>query len=77
MYKALKLKIELKSPLIIAHQSGDSTLTKTLSYIPGTSILGVLASNYLKKNGDMPEFYRLFIRGGLGFKNIYQHSHPH
>jgi len=77
MYKALKLKIELKSPLIIAHQSGDSTLTKTLSYIPGTSILGVLASNYLKNNGDMPEFYRLFIRGGLCFHNLYPEYQSH
>lgn len=67
----LKISIELKSAVVFSSRSGDSTLTGSLSYIPGSSLLGALASRYLKEYGKDEEFSRLFLRGALSFQNLY------
>lgn len=71
MYE-LKLTLELKSPVLFSSQSGDSTFTTTLSYIPGTSLLGLLATRYLKENPDKKDdFAKLFLDGAVIFQNLY------
>ncbi|MCB5255857.1 MAG: hypothetical protein LHW58_09490 [Candidatus Cloacimonetes bacterium] len=67
----LKIRIKLSSPLIISSQSGDSTLTQTLTHIPGTSMLGLLAGRYLRDSKNCQSFSRLFLRGDLHFQNLY------
>jgi len=67
----LKIRIRLESPVVISAQSGDSTLTGTLDYIPGSSILGLLAGRYLKAKVKTAEFDRIFLRGDVHFHNLY------
>ncbi|MCB5250572.1 MAG: hypothetical protein RBS16_09945 [Candidatus Cloacimonadales bacterium] len=68
--KKLDIIIKLISPVIISQSSGDSTLTNTLSYIPGSTVLGLLANMHISKNGE-EDFDRLFMMGGLRFLNLY------
>ncbi|MDD2230089.1 MAG: hypothetical protein PHY48_11820 [Candidatus Cloacimonetes bacterium] len=72
--QTLNIKIKLKSPVLFSAQSGDSTLTQTLSYVPGTSVLGLLAGRYIKSKGKTADFPRLFLRGGLRFQNLYPYT---
>lgn len=67
----LKIRIRLDSPVVISAQSGDSTLTQTLTYIPGTSILGLVAGRYLKNRAKTDEFDRIFLRGDVHYQNLY------
>jgi len=67
----LKIRIRLESPVVISAQSGDSTLTGTLDYIPGSSILGLVAVRYLKDKVKTAEFDRIFLRGDVHFHNLY------
>lgn len=67
----LELIIELRSPVLFAKQSGDSTMTNTLTFIPGSSLLGLLASRYLKGGGEREEFERMFLHGAIVFRNLY------
>ncbi len=67
----LELIIELKSPVLFAKQSGDSTMTNTLSYIPGSSVLGLLASRFLRGGGERRDFERMFLHGDIIFRNLY------
>ena len=67
----LKIRIRLESPVVISAQSGDSTLTGTLDYIPGSSILGLVAGKYLKARAKDAEFDRIFLRGDVHFNNLY------
>ena len=69
--KSLKYSIKLTAPTIISGTSGDSVTNSCLSYIPGTTILGMLATRYLKKYKTDTEFERLFLRGALLFRNLY------
>jgi len=69
--KSLNYSIKLTAPTIISGTSGDSVTNSCLSYIPGTTILGMLAGRYLQQYKADSEFERLFIRGGLIFRNSY------
>jgi CRISPR-associated protein Csx10 len=69
--KNLKYRIKLTAPTIISGSSGDSVTNSCLSYIPGTTILGMLAGRYLQQYKADAEFERLFLRGGLIFRNSY------
>jgi CRISPR-associated protein Csx10 len=69
--KSLKYRIKLTAPTIISGTSGDSVTNSCLSYIPGTTILGILAGRYLRQYNDKTEFERLFLRRGLIFRNSY------
>ena len=68
--KRLKVRIKLVAPVIISSASGDSTMTQTLSYIPGSTVLGLLANLYIRQHG-MEQFNRLFMMGGMRFLNLY------
>ncbi|HDH53704.1 MAG TPA: hypothetical protein ENH24_04385 [Nitrospirae bacterium] len=74
--KKIEVKIETLQPVILAELSGDVNLTGTRLYIPGTSIRGVFAKEYIKTreisephNDD--NFYRWFLDGSLIFTNAY------
>jgi CRISPR-associated protein Csx10 len=69
--KSLNYSIKLTAPTIISGPSGDSVTNSCLSYIPGTTILGMLAGRYLQQYKADSEFERLFLRGGLLFRNLY------
>lgn len=68
--KQLKIRIKLLSPVIMSLASGDSTMTQTLSYIPGSTLLGLLANLYIPQH-EMDDFNRLFMMGELRFLNLY------
>ena len=45
-------KLTLKAPLVVSYCSGNPNSVNTLSYIPGSSIRGALATAILRKNTD-------------------------
>ncbi len=71
--KRLRVRIKLVAPVIISSASGDSTMTQTLSYIPGSTVLGLLANLYIRKHG-LDGFNRLFMMGSLRFLNLYPYA---
>ena len=58
--KSLKYSIKLTAQTIISRIAGDSVTNSCLSYIPGTTILGMLATRYIKKYETDSEFERYF-----------------
>ncbi len=74
--KAIRYRITTINPLIISSKRGDANMINTKSYIPGSSILGLLASLYIK-NGKLKlahkdtNFYNWFLQGNLAFTNAY------
>lgn len=72
----LDYKITLLSPTIITSYSSDENMVRTLDYIPGSSILGLFASKYIRQQRitDAHEdetFYNWFLRGDINFLNGY------
>jgi CRISPR-associated protein Csx10 len=66
----LKLYIRLDSPVML---SGNSA-AESLDYIPGSTILGYFAGQYLVNNEADDNFCRMFVdggRNGLSFSNFY------
>ena len=63
----LSYTIRLDSPLMLA---GKSSI-ETLDYVPGTTVLGAFASQYLRSHSDDERFEELFLKGGLTFSNLY------
>ncbi|RPI19844.1 MAG: hypothetical protein EHM58_00180 [Ignavibacteriae bacterium] len=76
MYK-LKYQIKAKAPLLIAKSSGERNTVTTYEYIPGTSVLGMLAGRYIAKNKlnskahENDIFFDWFLKGKLRFSNAY------
>ncbi len=72
----LRYKIKTVSPVLISSISGDVNMIATMDYIPGTTILGLFAARYIKKNklNDAhidKHFYNWFLNGSLKFSNAY------
>lgn len=73
----LKVKIKLLSPVILSSYVPDNNLTGTHDFIPGSSILGLFAVNYinkkhLKKEAHLNEdFNAWFLKEKLIFTNAY------
>ncbi len=68
--KKIKLQIRLDSPIMISSNKSS----ESMDYIPGSTILGYFAGQYLRNKKDEEEFYRLFVNGqegGLKFSNFY------
>ncbi len=68
----IKLLISLDSPIMIS----SNKASESMDYIPGTTILGYFAGQYLKyiKDDDDKNFYKFFVNGqedGLYFSNFY------
>ncbi|WP_066635762.1 RAMP superfamily CRISPR-associated protein [Desulfolucanica intricata] len=76
----LKYRIRTLSPVIITRSGEDTGMTETIDYIPGSAVLGIFASHYIKlcglstKNKNAHEddtFYNWFLRSRLIFNNAF------
>ncbi|MHB1645868.1 MAG: hypothetical protein EVG15_01075 [Candidatus Acididesulfobacter diazotrophicus] len=71
--KRVKLTISLKSPVVMTDVPGDQNMAETKLYLTGTSIIGLFANKYIKKNKSADNlFYEFFLRGGLIFSNAFK-----
>ena len=73
----LKYQINNIAPLVISTTYGDMNMVVTEKYIPGTSVLGILVKQYLKKKNineiahEDSDFYNWFLVGNLVITNAY------
>ena len=70
----LRLHIRLDNPVVFSSDGADS-----LTYIPGSSMLGALAGMYLREFGELTgetekAFSALFLEGRVVFSNLYIES---
>lgn len=73
---ALDYRVTLLSPTIVTSYSSDENMVRTLDYIPGSSVLGLFASKYIRQKGiteahEDEVFYNWFLRGDIKFLNGY------
>ncbi len=75
--QAIRYRITSLSPLLFASNTGDPNMVATLDYIPGTSLRGMFANEYIKRKHLGAEahkddtFYRWFLKGELKITNAY------
>lgn len=76
----LSYEVKLLSDSLIVNNHSDGNMVRTYEYIPGTTMLGVFANQYIKnkfgknlnKNAHLDEkFFRYFLKGELIFSNAY------
>ena len=73
----LKFEIKNESPLVFSSKFGDLNMVNTKSYIPGNTILGIIAHKVAQKrklSKDMHKddmFYNWFLSGNIIFSNAY------
>jgi hypothetical protein len=70
--KTFWIEIATESPVLLADGPPAGNLTKTLDFIPGSVILGLLAHSYLCRDGkraEDPHFEALFLEGKAFFDN--------
>lgn len=77
MYQ-LRYQIINLAPIIFSARHGDANMVGSLQYIPGTSVLGMLATRFLcQKKIASPdacsnkEFHKIFLKGDNIFSNAY------
>jgi len=69
--------IKTLSPVLITQNVGDTNTVNTNEYIKGRAVLGIFASNFIKKNNLNNQahlndkFCRWFLDGNLRFSNAY------
>ncbi len=68
--RVITCRLSLDAPLILSLPGGDANSTETLSYLSGSSILGVLAGMWLKKNGKKGS-----LGGDKGFRTLFLEHH--
>lgn len=69
MYQ-LAYQIRTLAPLVISLKYGEINTVNTERYIPGTTVLGMLAWRYKKSaTGSDADFRRFFLEGGITFTN--------
>ncbi len=74
---SLKYRLTTRAPVIISVISGDRNMVRTEQYIPGTSVLGLLAERFIKTQSTGKEahknldFYNWFLAGGVKIGNAY------
>lgn len=71
-----KYRIKTISPVLISSIGGDINMVSTKDYIPGTTVLGVFATRYIKQNKlnyahEDKTFRNWFLNGSLRFSNAY------
>lgn len=77
MKHQVRYRIKTLSPIILPQISGDQNMVSTMDYIPGSVILGVFASKYVKNNRLGPNahkdsnFHSWFLNSNLCFTNAY------
>ncbi len=73
----LKYHITTKAPLVISARHGDMNMTATEKYIPGGTVLGILAGRFMSKKNinanahENEDFYNWFLLGNLKITNAY------
>lgn len=74
----LKFRVKNLAPLVFSAKFGDNNMVSTQKYIPGTSVLGMLAKRFLtkqnisSKNACQNEyFHKFFLSGQVCFNNAY------
>lgn len=75
----LRYRVSLVSQAVLPEAGGDANTINSSSYIPGSTMLGCFARQYLDKNGgqsavETAEFQRLFLKGTVSFLNGYPES---
>lgn len=73
----LRYHITTKAPLVISAKHGDMNMTATEKYIPGGTVLGILAGRFIEKKEltddahENEDFYNWFLLGNLKITNAY------
>lgn len=67
----LEFKLTTLQPVIIPKVQGDQNFVSTKNYIPGSSLLGFFAKEYLKTKTADANFYKMFTEGNIQFLNSY------
>jgi len=72
----IRYRIKTLAPVVIASKAGDMNMITTERYIPGTSVIGILASRVITKNNlsdahKDTDFYNWFLAGKLKIGNAY------
>lgn len=71
----LRYRLTFKEQVVIPTADGDPNTVVTQQEVPGSSVLGAAAWNYLRHTEDSPEtdetFRRVFLDGGLCFLTAY------
>jgi CRISPR-associated protein Csx10 len=72
----IKYKVTTLSPVLLTTNIGDINTVNTSEFITGTSIRGIFAGEFIKKNNEKPahlydNFYRWFLTGNIKFTPAY------
>ncbi len=74
----LRYQIKNLAPIILSARSGDTNMVGTLQYIPGTSVLGMIAARFLNQKNitseaasSSNEFHHFFLAGDICFGNAF------
>jgi len=68
----MKIVMENQGQLLISSIPGKNQISE--DYINGASLLGAIATNYIKENTVDEKFKELFLSGSLSFGNLYPTS---
>ncbi len=76
MSRAIKIILEAIDPLVITDGSSEGQAHRCLDYVPGSMLLGALASQWIRKNpkenpDNNNEFKSLFLGNAVRFLNAY------
>ncbi|BCB96588.1 hypothetical protein JZK55_15100 [Dissulfurispira thermophila] len=74
--QSLKLKVTLRSTVLLSSNAGDPNMVGTLRYIPARVLRGLFANEYIKKNSLKDahrdeRFYNWFISGDIRFTDAF------
>ena len=75
--QVISFELDIQSPLVLTSLSGDENTISTEKYISGSSLLGALASIYIKEKNFRSDahtdknFYEWFLSGKIQFENVY------
>ena len=68
----LELTLKTEAPLVLRASRTSAQFTPTLFYIPGVTLRGALALNYLRKRGQPDDqFHRIFLSGDVSFGPLF------
>jgi len=72
--KKLSYTLKIQSPVVISDTTGGQNHIKSMNYIPGSTILGVIAGKFIAKNHIRnahkdSDFNRLFLTNSVRFLN--------
>ena len=68
----LELTLETEASLVLRASRTSTQFTPTLTYIPGVTLRGALALNYLREKGQPDDtFHRIFLSGDASFGPLF------